>query len=73
MKYIELCLGEIRPESRETYIDIVNRLQAAGAEAVIEGCTEITLLLKQEHVTVPLFDTTLIHTEAAVDEALSSI
>ncbi|WP_111638768.1 aspartate/glutamate racemase family protein [Marinomonas shanghaiensis] len=71
--YEELCLGEIRPESRKTYIDIVNRLQAAGAEAVIEGCTEITLLLKQEHVTVPLFDTTLIHTKAAVDEALSSI
>lgn len=69
--YEELCLGKILPESRRIYIDIVNRLHTAGAEAVIEGCTEITLLLKQEHVTVPLFDTTLIHTKAAVDKALS--
>ena len=69
--YEELCLGKILPESRETYIDIVNRLHAAGAEAVIEGCTEITLLLKQEHVIVPLFDTTYIHAKAAVDEALT--
>ena len=68
--YDELCLGNIRPESREIYIDIVNRLQASGAEAVIEGCTEITLLLQQEHVSVPLFDTTYIHAKAAVDTAL---
>ncbi|WP_137169147.1 aspartate/glutamate racemase family protein [Marinomonas sp. FW-1] len=68
--YEELCLGKILPESRQIYIDIVNRLQAAGAQAVIEGCTEITLLLKQEHVTVPLFDTTYIHAKAAVDKAL---
>lgn len=68
--YDELCLGKILPESREIYIDIVNRLNAAGAEAVIEGCTEITLLLKQEHVAVPLFDTTYIHAQAAVDTAL---
>ncbi|QUX97223.1 aspartate racemase [Marinomonas sp. CT5] len=68
--YDELCLGNILPESRKIYIDIVNRLQASGAEAVIEGCTEITLLLQQEHVSVPLFDTTYIHAKAAVDEAL---
>ena len=68
--YNELCLGNIRPESREIYIDIVNRLQASGAEAVIEGCTEITLLLQQEHVSVPLFDTTYIHAKAAVNKAL---
>jgi len=68
--YDELCLGKILPESREIYIDIVNRLQASGAEAVIEGCTEITLLLQQEHVSVPLFDTTYIHAKAAVDKAL---
>ena len=71
--YEELCLGKILPQSRQIYIDIVNRLQAAGAEAVIEGCTEITLLLKQEHVTVPLFDTTYIHAKAAVDEALKTL
>lgn len=71
--YEELCLGKILPKSREVYIDIVNRLQTAGAEAVIEGCTEITLLLKQEHVSVPLFDTTYIHAKSAVDEALKSV
>jgi aspartate racemase len=69
--YEELCLGEILPESRQVYIDIVNRLQASGAQAVIEGCTEITLLLKQEHVAVPLFDTTYIHAKAAVEKALA--
>ncbi|NLQ17688.1 aspartate/glutamate racemase family protein [Marinomonas sp. M1K-6] len=69
--YEELYLGKIRPESRAVYIDIVNRLQDAGAEAVIAGCTEITLLLKQEHVSVPLFDTAYIHAKAAVDEALN--
>ncbi|MEO9275379.1 aspartate/glutamate racemase family protein [Marinomonas sp. 5E14-1] len=71
--YEELCLGKILPESRRIYIDIVNRLQASGADAVIEGCTEITLLLQQEHVSVPLFDTTYIHAESAVNEALESI
>lgn len=68
--YEELCLGKTLPESRKIYVDIVNRLQAAGADAVIEGCTEITLLLQQEHVTVPLFDTTYIHAKTAVDKAL---
>lgn len=68
--YEELCLGKILSESRKIYVDIVNRLQAAGADAVIEGCTEITLLLQQEHVCVPLFDTTHIHAESAVNEAL---
>lgn len=69
--YSELCLGQIRDESRQDYLDIVERLSDAGAESIILGCTEIPLLLKQEHTAVPLYDTTAIHAEAAVALALS--
>jgi len=68
--YEELCLGIVRPDSRETYINIVQRLSDQGAEAVILGCTEITLLIQQDHTDVPLFDTTDIHAKAAYLEAL---
>jgi len=68
--YEELCLGIVRPDSRETYINIVQSLSDQGAEAVILGCTEITLLLQQHHTHVPLFDTTDIHAKAAYLEAL---
>ncbi len=66
----ELCLGEIRDDSRADYVRIVDDLASRGAEAVIEGCTEIGMLIKQEHTSVPLFDTTAIHAHAAVEEAL---
>ena len=69
--YEELCVGVIKEESRVEYLRIMARLQAAGAEAIIEGCTEIVLLVQQKHTTVPLFDTTTIHAEAAVALALS--
>ncbi len=68
--YQELCLGEIKEASREVYLNIIDKLKADGAEAVILGCTEIALLVQQKHTSVPLFDTTLIHAQAAVDEAL---
>ena len=68
--YDELCLGVVRDESRADYLAIVDDLVSHGAEAVIEGCTEITLLLQQEHTEVPLFDTTAIHAEVAVETAL---
>lgn len=67
----ELCLGKILPESRDRYMAIIDRLEAAGAEGVILGCTEIGLLIKPDNCTVPLFDTTRIHAEAAVDFALA--
>ena len=64
--YEELCLGEVKDESRNQYLTIIDKLASGGAAAVIEGCTEITLLVKQHHTRVPLFDTTAIHAEEAV-------
>ncbi|EJL92459.1 aspartate/glutamate racemase family protein [Pantoea sp. GM01] len=69
--YQELCLGVIRNESRARYREIIAGLVVQGAEAIILGCTEITLLVKPEDASVPLFDTTLIHAEDAVKLALS--
>ncbi|HSW30390.1 MAG TPA: aspartate/glutamate racemase family protein [Longimicrobiales bacterium] len=68
--YEELVLGKILDGSREEYRRIVADLVAAGAEGVILGCTEIGLLLKPGDATVPLFDTALIHAEAAAAFAL---
>ncbi|QGY31436.1 aspartate/glutamate racemase family protein [Pantoea cypripedii] len=70
--YQELCLGVIREESLAQYREIIAQLVADGAEAIILGCTEITLLVKPEDATVPLFDTTLIHAQDAVKLALSA-
>ncbi|MGL6005950.1 aspartate/glutamate racemase family protein [Aeromonas sobria] len=69
--YDELCLGEIRESSRAEYLAIIEELAAAGAEAVILGCTEIALLVGDARAAVPLYDTTAIHAEAAVALALS--
>ena len=69
--YDELVQGRVLTESREAYRQVIARLIERGAEAVILGCTEIMLLVKPEDSRVPLFDTTLIHAEAAVERALS--
>lgn len=69
--YQELCLGDIRPRSQKIYISVVNELVAQGAQAVILGCTEIGLLLKQEQCSISLYDTTAIHADAAVEFILS--
>ena len=68
--YDELCLGQIKDGSRAEYLRIIDDLRQRGAEAVIAGCTEIGLLVKQQHTDVPLFDTTMIHAHQAVAEAL---
>ncbi|MFT9846823.1 aspartate/glutamate racemase family protein [Aneurinibacillus sp. REN35] len=68
--YDELCKGTILPESKEKYKEIIGRLVAEGAEGIILGCTEITLLIKDGDSPVPLFDTTYIHAETAVELAL---
>ena len=68
--YQELCRGEIKESSRAEYIRIIDKLRNQGAEAVILGCTEIALLVQQQHTDVPLFDTTAIHAEAAVRFAI---
>nr|WP_279011768.1 aspartate/glutamate racemase family protein [Aeromonas jandaei] len=70
--YDELCLGEIRDASRAEYLAIIAGLAAAGAEAVILGCTEIALLVGEAQAAVPLYDTTAIHAEAAVTLAQTS-
>ena len=68
--YDELVLGKIRPESKAQYRSIIERMAQQGAEGVILGCTEIGLLIHKEDSRVPLFDTTRIHAEAAVEYAL---
>ncbi|WP_423406828.1 aspartate/glutamate racemase family protein [Heyndrickxia sp. MSNUG] len=67
----ELCLGKTVQSSREYFKEVIQKLVAEGAEGIILGCTEIGLLIKQEDVDVPLFDTTLIHALGAVNKALS--
>jgi aspartate racemase len=71
--YDELVKGQVQAASREAYRDVMARLVERGAEGVILGCTEIMLLLSPEDSTVPLFDTTRIHVEAAVASALSNV
>ena len=66
----ELCLGIITPESKSEYIRIIQGLIDQGAEGIILGCTEIGLLIKQTDLTVPVYDTTIIHAKGAVDYAL---
>lgn len=68
--YEELVRGRTLPESRSAYLDVVRSLQANGAEGIILGCTEIGLLLEDGDTEVPLFDTALIHAEAAAEYAL---
>ncbi|HEV2549200.1 MAG TPA: aspartate/glutamate racemase family protein [Stellaceae bacterium] len=68
--YRELVKGEIREASREKYRAIIHRLAAAGAKAIIFGCTEIMLLVDAADSPVPVFDTTTIHAEAALEMAL---
>jgi aspartate racemase len=67
----ELCAARIKQKSKERFLAIIDRLvKAEGAEGVILGCTEIPLLVKQDDVEVPVFDTTAIHAEAAVRYSL---
>ncbi len=68
--YEELVLGQIIDSSRDAYRKIMAKLVERGAEAIILGCTEIMLLVGPDEATVPLFDTTGIHAETAVDLAL---
>ncbi|MEL7352933.1 MAG: aspartate/glutamate racemase family protein [Cyanobacteria bacterium P01_A01_bin.116] len=71
--YDELCLGQIREASRDRFHHIIDNLINSGAEAVILGCTEIGLLVKPSGSSVPIFDTTEIHTKAAVKWAIEDM
>ena len=66
----ELCLGVLKEESKAAFVKEIEKLASQGAEGVILGCTEIGLLLKQEDVEIPVFDTTLIHATKAAEMAL---
>ncbi len=68
--YNELCLGNIKNLSKKEYVRIIEKLAKEGAEGVILGCTEIPLLIKEDDVSIPTFDTTTIHAERAVLEAI---
>jgi len=67
----ELIFGEVRPESQAIYLQVIEDLKSAGCEAVIMGCTEITLLLAGCDTAIPAFDSTEIHAQAAIAWALS--
>ena len=68
--YEELCRGIVSPDSKAAYLAEIDRLRAAGADAVILGCTEIAMLIGEADTDLPVFDTTRIHAEAAMDAAL---
>ncbi|TRZ36100.1 aspartate/glutamate racemase family protein [Niallia circulans] len=63
----ELCQGKFFPDSKERYLEIIRKLCADGAEGIILGCTEIPLLIKDEDIDIPLFNTTYLHSKEAVD------
>jgi aspartate racemase len=67
----ELSIGFINPETKTNYISIVNELVELGAECIILGCTEIPMLISQADFTIPIFDTTKIHSEAIVAYTIS--
>jgi len=70
----ELCAGKIEQKSREGFVRIIERLvKEEGAEGVILGCTEIPLLVKAGDVSIPIFDSTAIHSEAAVEYAIKDL
>ncbi|MGF7162818.1 aspartate racemase [Rhodoligotrophos appendicifer] len=68
--YDELCLGIVSEPSKQTFLEIIGRARRMGSDGVVLGCTEITMLLGAGDVDIPVFDTTAIHADAALDFAL---
>jgi aspartate racemase len=71
--YEELCFGILREQSRQRYREVIDRLARAGAEGIILGCTEIEMLISADDSPVPVFPTTRLHVEAAVDASLDAV
>ena len=69
--YEELCAHSVEDASRAFFVAVAERLKRAGADSLILGCTEVGLLLDADNSPLPVFDTTLIHCEAALDAALA--
>ncbi|MGA9059999.1 MAG: aspartate/glutamate racemase family protein, partial [Terriglobia bacterium] len=65
--------GEIRPNSRRLFLDVIERLRDQGAEGIVLGCTEIPLLVQPQHCDLPLFNTALLHAGKALDFALQPV
>jgi len=68
--YNELTHGDVRPESREALLGVIDRLCSQGSQGIVLGCTELPLLVRPEHCAIPLFDTAVIHAQKALDYAL---
>ena len=68
--YDELCIGRVTEASRQAFVDVAQRLERRGADSLILGCTEVGMLLDESNAPVPIFDTAMIHADAAVDFAL---
>ena len=66
----ELCLGVVKEDSKASYLKVIANLQARGAQGILLGCTELGLIVSQEDVSLPLFDTTVIHAKKAIELAL---
>lgn len=71
--YQELCRGEIRTSSRQMFLETIERLRHRGAEGIVLGCTEIPLLVQPQHCDLPLFNTSLLHAEKALNFALQPV
>jgi aspartate racemase len=71
--YDELCVGRDSEISRAVYVDVARRLAAKGADCLVLGCTEVGMLLNERNAPLPIFDTTLIHADAAADFALGDL
>jgi aspartate racemase len=67
--YEELCRGIVRPESRSAYLEAIGRARAKGADGVILGCTEVGMLIGASDLDLPVFDSAVLHVEAALDFA----
>ena len=71
--YDELCVGRVTETSRAAFIDVARRLADKGADCLVLGCTEVGMLLDEQNAPLPIFDTTLIHADAAVNFALGFV
>jgi aspartate racemase len=71
--YDELCVGRVTEASRQAFVDVARRLAAKGADCLVLGCTEVGMLLDERNAPLPIFDTTLIHADAAVNFALGFV
>jgi aspartate racemase len=71
--YTELCQGIVTDASKQQYLAVINQLMAQGIEAIVLGCTEIGLLIQPSDVSLPVFDTTSLHVETAIQAVLHSM